>query len=315
MKLHSSAIIILGVLTGIVPSAAQDSSAHKPIITKHILSVWHWGSKTEPMGINFVVNDADKTAKVLKSYKKNNVSRVYGDYLRMASTPGEKEHLKRWNTKLYNDQIKSFYLIGSPEWIFPEHRNYMLELIKNNYILFNKSAKLSERLRGIHLDIEIHALPEWAGATEDRRREMMRLLKDTYKDVKEILIENGMGTDEVMADIPFWYDSLSAVGWKSDEDRKEWFSDVAKYLNGFSIMDYEDNSVSTILERARWERDNFKGVVEIGINSEEYKTTWKTRTEFRNAIAEIIEKTNGPVAIHRYVFVMKVQERPLVKGD
>lgn len=59
-----------------------------------------------------------------------------------------------------------------------------------------------------------------------------------------------MGEDAVMADIPFWYDSVSAAGWKSEEDRKEWFSDVAKYINGFSILDYEDNSVSTHLEKS-----------------------------------------------------------------
>jgi hypothetical protein len=267
------------------------------------------------MGINFVVNDPDKAAKVLKSYKKNNVSRVYGGYLRMASNPAEKENLKRWNTNLYNNHIKSIYLIGTPEWVFPEYRKDLLELITKNYIRFNKSAKLPERLYGIHLDIEVHALAEWEGATQTRRRELLQLLKETYKDVKDILIENGMEADEVMCDIPFWYDDLSAVGWKSEEDRKEWFTDVANYVSGFTIMDYEDNSVPTILERARWERENFKGVIEIGINSEEYGTTWKTRTEFRKALTEILEKTNAPVAIHRYVFVIKVQEKPLVNGD
>jgi hypothetical protein len=233
----------------------------------------------------------------------------------MASNPVEKENLKRWNTDLHNNQIKSIYLLGTAEWIFPEYRNDMLELITNNYILFNKSANLSERLDGIHLDIEIHALPEWKTASDIRKRELIQMLKDAYKDVKDILIKNGMDADEVMADIPFWYDSLTAVGWKSEEDRKEWFTDVARYISCFSIMDYGNNSIPSILDRAQWERDNFKGVVEIGIDSEEYGTTWKTRAEFRRAIAKIMEQTNAPVAVHRYVFVMKVQERPLVKEN
>ena len=227
----------------------------------------------------------------------------------MASDPVEKEKLKQWNTKLHNNQIKSIYLIGTPEWVFPEYRKEMLELITDNYIGFNKSATLPEKLCGIHLDIEIHALPEWKDASEIRKRELIQLLKDTYRDVREILIENGMESDEVMADIPFWYDDIGAVGWNSEDDRNEWFTEVAKYLDGFSIMDYEDNSVSNILERARWERENFQGVIEIGINSEEYGTTWKSRAQFRKALSEIIEKTKGPVAVHRYVFVMKVQER------
>jgi len=315
MKFYFLAIMICEVLTGVVTSVAQNVTGGNLTPAKQVLSVWHWGSQTEPMGMNFVVNDAVKAAKVLKSYKKNNVTRVYGDYLRMASNPVEKEMLMRWNKNLYDNQIKSIYLIGTAEWIFPQYRQDMLELITNNYILFNKSVNLSERLWGIHLDIEIHALPEWKTASENRKRELMELLKDTYKDVNELLTKNGMQADEVMADIPFWYDSLPAVGWKSEEDRLLWFTAVANYLTGFSIMDYENNSVPSILERAQWERVNFKGVVEIGINSEEYKTTWKTRAEFRKALEQIIAKTKAPVAVHRYVFVMKMQERPLLKGD
>jgi Tat protein secretion system quality control protein TatD with DNase activity len=191
----------------------------------------------------------------------------------------------------------------------------MLELITNNFILFNKSVDLPERLCGIHLDIEIHALPEWKDATDSRKREMMQLLKDAYKDVKNLLIANGMNTSEVMADIPFWYDSLSAVGWKSEADRKEWFTEVARYINGFSIMNYENNSINSILDRARWERDNFKGIVEIGLDSQDIGTTWKTRAEFREALAHIIDKTKAPVAIHRYVFVMKIPGKPLVREE
>ncbi len=86
-----------------------------------------------------------------------------------------------------------------------------------------------------------------------------------------------MGGDEIMADIPFWYDSKAAVGWTSDQDRKAWFADVANYLNGFSIMNYQNSSVATFIDRAKWERDNFKDVIEIGLDSDDVGTTWKTK--------------------------------------
>lgn len=297
-------------LTGILPSGAEVLAKDKPVGTKGIISVWHWGSQTEPMGMNFVVNDEHKSSKTLRSYRRNNVNRVYGDYLRMASTPMEKERLKQWNTKLYNHQLKSIFLCGTAEWIFPEFRNEMLDFITKNYIQFNKSANLSERLYGIHLDIEVHALPEWSTASASRKRELMDLLKDTYKDVRNLLIQNGMSQEEVMADVPFWYDSIAAVGWKSEEDRNQWFNDISNFLNGITIMDYENNSVPTILERAKWERSNYKGTVEIGINSEEYKTTWKNRAQFRRALEQLLKISDGPVAVHRYVVVMKVQDNP-----
>lgn len=279
-----------------------------------VVSVWHWGSKTEPMGINFVVKDSLKSSTVLASYIKDNITRVYGGYLRMASTVGENKQLKKWNNSLYNRNIKSIYLLGSPKWIYPEFRKDMLTFILNNYINFNKSAQPQERLWGIHLDIEPHGLPEWNNATLERKRELLELLKDTYKDARNLLIANNMGADEIMADVTFWYDEIAVVGWKSKEDRKNWFDEVSNYLNGITIMNYGNSSFQIISDRARWEIENFKGVVEIGLDSEEIGLTWKSRAEFRDALSKLINVEKVPVAIHRYVYAMKIPGKPLVSG-
>jgi len=285
----------------------QDTTATNRLTGKEVVSVWHWGSQTRPYGINHVVVDSSKEVEVLASYKKNHITRVYGGYLRMPSTPDKKEAMQRWLKKLHTVGIQPVYLIGSPKWVYPQYRKDMLAYIINNYIKYNQSVKPDERLVGVHLDIEPHGLEEWSKATIERKREIMGLLKDAYRDARKVLADSGMGSDELMADIPFWYDSKTAVGWTSDKDRKAWFADAANYLNGFSIMNYQNSSVATLIDRAKWERDNFKGVIEIGLDSDDVGTTWKTKEEFRQAVIQLILKTKAPVAIHRYVNVMYLQ--------
>lgn len=275
--------------------------------SKRVISVWHWGSQTEPYGINRVIVDSAKVAKVLASYKRNGVTRVYGGYLRMPSTPDKKEAVKRWCRKLHSAGIQPVYLIGSPKWVYPEYRKDMVGYIIENYIKYNRSVDISEQLCGIHLDIEPHGLQEWSKASLERKREIMSLLKDTYKVARDLLIENGLEKDEIMADIPFWYDTPEAVGWRSDSDRKQWFSDIANYIDGISIMNYQNSSVATLIARAQWEQENFNGVVEIGLDSEDVGKVWKSKDEFRNAVGEILKRTQAPIAIHRYIYVLKLQ--------
>lgn len=315
-KTNYTTMLISIMCIGFIPLTvcAQDDLAVAKYDSRHIASVWHWGSKTEPMGINYVVNDTNKAAIVIASYKKNNITRVYGGYSRMPCSLAERENLKRWNKSLYNNNIKSISLIGTSEWIFPEYRKEMLKFILDNYILFNRSADSTEQLCGIHLDIEVHGLAEWGTASLDRKRELMGMLKDTYKAARQLLVTYGMANDEIMADIPFWYDELLAVGWTSEEDRLSWFADAAKYIQGFTIMNYGNSSVPILLERAAWERANFTGVIEIGLNFEGVGTIWINRAQLCDALALIIASTNSPVAIHRYAFVLNKPGIPLIQS-
>lgn len=274
---------------------------------KYQVSVWHWGSTNDSFGINSVVTDAKKMNTTLASYKKNNITRVYGDYFKMAST--NTIELKTWNKKLYKQSIKSIYLLGSPEWIYPEYRKDMLAFIKENYITFNQSVTEQERLQGIHLDIEPHGLAEWQNASKERRREMLFMLKDALNDVRQMLITNNMGTDELMADFPFWFEHFDAIGWYSDTDRVKWFAELGQIIDGISIMNYENSNPNILIERVQWEKENFKGVVELGFDFEEIGKLWKSKTHFSNIVSEISRKTNMPIAIHRYAFVLKASNK------
>lgn len=266
------------------------------------ISVWHWASNYYYYGINHVVIDPVKADFVIESYVSYKVNRVYGGYLRTATT--HKDMFRTWNRKLHQKGIKSIYLIGTPQWTYPEYRKDLLALINDNYISYNQSVNADEKLDGIHLDIEPHALKEWAKASRERRLELLMMLKDTYAAVRNELKANGMGNDEIMVDFPFWFEHSDAIAWQSEEHKKKWFDDLSTIINGISIMNYENSNIAIIKERVEWEKNNFKGVVEIGLNYEEIGTTYKDINDFAKVMKEIQRSTDLPIAIHRFTYMM-----------
>lgn len=269
------------------------------------VSTWHWGSETDPNGINYIIVDEAKATQTISSYLANNIKRLYGGYSRIPAHPTQKENLVSWNRRLKAAGIKSISLVGDAQWIYPENRQQMLDYITTYYINFNKSVSNDATLLGLHVDIEPHQLNEWKSASLQRKRELLFLLKDTYRDLRNLLISNGMPNDEITADIPPWFDEMNAIGWTSETDRNSWFADAAKYVNGFSIMSYETASIPTIISRTSWERNNFKGSIETGLNADEIGTFWNSKKELLNALAQIYSQTKSTVAIHNYATFME----------
>lgn len=267
------------------------------------VSTWHWGSDSNSYGINFVVNDDAKAAATLGSYLENGVTRVYGGYSQIPVHPTQKLRLAAWNKRLQASGIKSIYLIGSALWIYPENRQQMLDLITQNYIGFNKLVATDERMLGLHLDIEPHQLSEWSSASLSRKRELLEMLKDTYKEVRTLLTTNGLASDEVTVDIPVWFDETSAVGWASTSDRNAWFAEASTYINGFTLMAYEVASVDAIVQRTAWERGAL--VVEIALNADEIGSVWSTKKSFVDALTQLSSVAGGKVALHDYAVFMQ----------
>ena len=268
------------------------------------ISVWHWGSESNAYGINNVVADPAKTNSMVEQYKKYNVRRLYGGYAKM---PGYlKSTIASWNKRMKKEGITSIYLIGDAQWIYPENRAAMLKEITDYYISFNKSVDDSSKMQGLHVDIEPHQLDEWSTATAQRKRELVMLLKDTYRDIKNHLLSNDIKENQLTADIPVWFDSITAIGWTSEADRNAWFTDAGRYVNGFTLMAYEVKSVDTIVDRTSWERTNFPGKIEVGLNIGDLGTIWSSKTEFLNALSSIQTQTKQAVALHSFAEFLKV---------
>lgn len=269
------------------------------------LSVWHWGSETRYYGINYIILDESKSKETIDSYLENKVTRVYGGYSKIPGHPTQKESLAKWNMKLQQSGIKSIYLVGNAQWIYPENRQKMLDYISSYYVKFNESVSTDSKLKGLHVDIEPHQLEEWGIASLKRKRELLFLLKDTYRDLRSLLVQNDMEKDEIMADIPTWFDEMSAIGWSSEAEKYEWFDEVSKYINGFTIMAYELESLPVIVRRTSWERENFKGIVQIGLNADEIGSIWTSKSNMINVLNNINIQTQAPIAFHNYATFME----------
>lgn len=269
------------------------------------LSVWHWGYENRFYGINKIILDESKSRETIDSYLKNSVTRVYGGYSKIPGHSAQKVNLANWNTKLHQSGIKSIYLVGNAQWIYPENRQEMLDYMMTYYVKFNLSVPSEARLKGLHLDFEPHQLKEWKTATLKRKLELLYLLKDTYRDLRSLLVQNGMESDEIIADIPTWFDEETAIGWSSESEKINWFNDAAKYLNGFTIMAYELQSIPTIIHRTSWERMNFNRIIQIGLNADEIGSIWTGKNDIIKALNGIEIQTQTPVAIHNYTTFME----------
>jgi hypothetical protein len=268
------------------------------------ISAWHWGSDSNSYGINNVVGHPQMVNRMVAQYKTYNVRRLYGGYAKM---PGYRlPEIACWNRRLMHEGIASIYLTGDAQWIYPQNRAAMLREITSYYVSFNKSVDDSSKLQGLHVDIEPHQLDEWASASPQRKRQLLMLLKDTYRDIKHLLLANNISQNELTADIPVWFDSVAAIGWTSEADRNAWFTDAGQYVSGFTLMAYEVKSIETIVNRTSWERTNFPGKIEVGLNIGDLGTTWASKAEFLKTLATIHAQTNHPVALHSFAEFLSI---------
>lgn len=263
------------------------------------ISAWHWGSYSKKYGVNFAVEGSPAIAtEIIAAYKASNVTRVYGGFARL---PGAKPSLMAaWNKRLKAAGIESHLLIGSSSWVYPQNRASMLSEITTQFIGYNQKVEADARFVGLHVDIEPHGLAEWKTASLTRKRELLQMLCDTYRDIKSHLLAKGVTNVQLYADLPVWFDNLSSLGWASTTERDAWFKRCDVYLDGLSMMAYETSSIPTILSRTQWERTNFTGVVEVGLNVTDLGPLWRTKSDFTYAINEVNKQTGKPAVIHAF---------------
>jgi hypothetical protein len=100
------------------------------------------------------------------------------------------------------------------------------------------------------------------------RKQLLLLLRDTFRDVRSYLDEHGAKEISVHADLPVWFDQIGKpVGWESAAERDGWFADLSRSLAGISLMAYERNSTAKIESGVAWELQNYKGEVRVGLEA------------------------------------------------
>lgn len=266
--------------------------------------IWWWASPEHPWGSAQVLGDAAKEAALLGFLTNWKIGLLYTCFNEQIRS--QPDLIRRWNERVHAAGIKSQLLLSENTWIDPKHRPNLLKThIQRGLIEFNRAAaNPQQRFDGVHLDIEPHGLPGWTAMTPDARKQLLFQLRDTLKEVRSYLNEQGAAAIPVFADLPVWFDQIGKpVGWTSVAERDAWFADLGKSLAGISLMAYERNSVRGIDSGVEWEFKNFQREVRIGLEvSIGPGKTWKSRVELMSMIRTQESATPPrPVGIHDLV--------------
>jgi hypothetical protein len=267
---------------------------------------WWWTSAGHPWGVDQVLGDNNKETQVLQFLRAWNLGRVYSSFGNRARTNPAVMHA--WNAKLHAIGVSPQLLLSENTWIFPEKRDSLLTAnIKPKLIDFNAATTNAlERYDGLHLDIEPHALSQWKTNTATGRRDLLLLLRDTFKAVRTYLDEHGATNIAVYADLPVWYDQLpTPVGWDSTAERDGWFADLGQSLAGISLMAYDRDTASSIESGVSWEIQNFTNECRVALEADVGAdgNTWASFWSLM-AMIQTEERTGTPprrIDVHDFV--------------
>ena len=255
-------------------------------------SAWMWAGGTHPFGSNNILDDTAKQGAAVNNFLDAGFDRIYTSLGNRPIT--DPELIASWNARLDDAGMQSQMLLGEPTWIFPGTRPSLLNIIQTRLINFNASrTDPSELIDAVHLDIEPHGLSQWGTSTNAQRRDLLLLMGDTFDEVRALLDANGQSQVKMYADLPVWYDGSTTIGWAAGE-RDQWFADLGVALDGISMMAYERDSLSYIVNGVDWEVNNFNGEVRIGLEAAAIGPgrTWADFDEFMD-MAEQLENHYG----------------------
>jgi len=278
-----------------------------------IRGVWWWTSANNAWGVDRVLGDKAKAAEMIRFLNAWNFDRVYCSF--STDTRAHPALIYAWNSKLHAAGISSQFLLGENTWIFPDSRPNLLSVhIQSDFLDFNAAAtNAAGRYDAVHLDIEPHGLPAWNVASPNERKHLLRLLRDTVREVRSYLDAHAAKDIPIYADLPVWFDQVGKpVGWDSAGERDAWFADMAQALAGISLMAYERNTAARIDSGVAWEIQTFKNEVRVGLEaSVGVGKTWSSTSNLLTMI-QTQESSNPPrrVDIHDFVQFHEIVTKP-----
>jgi len=265
--------------------------------------VWCW-STPSPYGLNYIIGSNALQNAAVAQFKSWGISHVYGFYGDQLKTVPGRAALAAWNTLLHNNGIESQLLIS----------DYTLGTGDNNFILqminFNTNQPLAARFEAVHLDLEPWGLPSWP--TDDKYNDLVNLAAE-YQQVRAELDASGQTNVLVYADLASWLDSLTAINWPSTTVRDQWFTGILTNLAGFTLMAYEQNTYSGIVNAVVWEVWSQKGVVRIGLDAGA-GMTWSNLNDFATVASELESNFTDSVGVDIYDFMSLEEVVPPVLG-
>jgi hypothetical protein len=292
--LHGWLAFLLCALALLMSARADADSTNR--------GVWCWETPG-PYGLDYIVGTNALENATVAQFKLWGIKHVFGFYGDQLKTVPGQAALAAWNTLLNNNGIESQLLIS----------DYTLGSGDNNIIIqminFNKNQPLAAQFEAVHLDLEPWGLPSWP--TDDKYNDLVNLASE-YQQVRTELNTNGESNVMVYADLADWLDTTT-IDWPSTSVRDQWFSGILTNLAGFTLMAYDQNTYSQLVNVVAWELWSHPGVVRIGIDTGAGQT-WSNLTDFVTVARQLESNFTDSVGVDIYDFTTLEEVVPPVLG-
>ncbi len=156
--------------------------------------------------------------------------------------------------------IEVHALGGRPEWALTDYRYRIMNLI--DWVKrYNETAMPTEKIRGIHLDIEPYLLREWDTGKDD-------LLKQWMGNVSAFVEESKKDADlQASADLPIWFDEMKTPG----QPGEPFVRLMIRQLDHITLLAYRDsiegsNGIANVVEQELKQADGLGKPVIIAVN-------------------------------------------------
>lgn len=309
LKQSTEVVLQAGVLgTGVALSPATWTWVH---VTKGAgRGVWFWRDTGDPWGAAAVVGDPLKETQAIARLTCWGVRRLYGAY--DWSTPTHEADIAAWHVDLRAAGVTPQLLLSENTWIDPVTWPNLQTLLQERWVDFQANHVANERFGGLHFDIEPHALPAWATATEAQKRQLLDDYLDMLTMIDAWLAAAGHPSAALRVDLPVWYDNLppalggtGQIGWTSAADRDAWFAAVEGLTNGLTLMPFERFTLSSIQSGVSWEKASVPGEVRVALEADiGAGALWPQLLDFTNRAGDVEAAYGSSVGIDIQSFPM-----------
>lgn len=252
---------IVAVLTGLALLARQQAYAVGTDRGTWFFDVDH------PVGSANIVGNVASENFVIGQFQKHNIARNYQSFFAPVPPPAASD-IAAWHTRLNAASITPMLLLSDASATADPN------FFQDQLIDFNNGRPANERYAGVKLDLEPQGSAAWSSGTPTDRRDLLLDLANTYAAIRAQLDAGGEAGTPIYADIPAWFDVTGAtIGWGEDtpltpeQERDQWFSDIAGDLDGITLMAFGTPFFSVIEANVNWEINNFGADVRIGLEA------------------------------------------------
>lgn len=291
------------IIAPLVACAAGDAAVAKP------RGLWFWSKPASADGSVNIVGRAEREAEALATFRRWNVRRLYGSYVRLPIDSAAA--LAAWNRRLHDAGIQSASLFSNSAALTATGLADFLREIDERVLQFNAARPAAaERFDGIALDLEPHILDAWKTGTPADRRALLGGLLATFTALRAHLDAHGGRTLTIAAALPTWFDKLppdGKIAWASAADRDEWFAHAGEAVSTISLMAYETNRPGAIATSTEWERAHFKGTAIIALRAR-LGVEWSSLTDLTRVLPEVESLGATGVDLENYE-LLRVAER------